>query len=120
MYAKTWLGMDFARCFTYIARRSGGFLQLIHQWSYPGPARMRHEQPRNWERGFFKLFQLTAQPLTVLIQLLQRFITIDEITIRGFTKLHLLNTLMIQLLIFIFKYLIGILFLVDNILQISL
>jgi hypothetical protein len=76
--------------------------------------------PRNREHGFFKLFQLTVQPLIVLVQLLQRFITIDEITIRGFAKLHVLNVLMRQLLIFIFKYLTGILFLVDNILQISL
>jgi hypothetical protein len=62
---------------------------------------MRHQQSRNWKRGFFQLFQLTAQLLTVLVQHLQRFITIDEITIRGFAKLHVLNALMRQLLIFI-------------------
>jgi hypothetical protein len=59
----------------------GGFLQPVHQWSYLGPAWMRHQQSCNRERGFFKLFQLITQPLIVLVQLLQRFITIDEITI---------------------------------------
>jgi hypothetical protein len=58
--------------------------------------------------------------LIVLVRLLQRFITIDHITTRGFTKLHVLNALMRQLLIFVLKYLIGILFPVDNVLQISL
>jgi hypothetical protein len=75
--------------------------------------------PCNRERDFFKLFQLTAQPLTVFIQLLQRFITIHEITIRGFAKLYVINALMGQLLIFILKYITGILLLVRDILQIS-
>jgi hypothetical protein len=97
----------------------GGFLQPVHQWSYLGPAWMWHQQPCNRERSFFKLFQLTAQPLTVFIQLLQRFITIHEITIRVFAKLHVINTLMGQLLIFILKYLTGILLSVHGILQIS-
>jgi hypothetical protein len=44
---------------------------------------------------------------------------IDQITIRGFAKLHVLNALMRQLLIFIFKYLSGILLSVDNVLHIS-
>jgi hypothetical protein len=61
-----------------------------------------------------------VQSLTILVQLLKRFITIDEIMVRGFAKLHVLNALMRQLLIFIFKYLTGILFSVDNVLQISL
>jgi hypothetical protein len=40
--------------------------------------------------------------------------------IRGFAKLHVLNALMRQLLTFIFKYLTGIPFSVDNVLQMSL
>jgi hypothetical protein len=66
-----------------------------------------------------KLFQLAVQPLTVFIQLLQRFITIHEITIRGFAELHVINALMGQLLIIILKYLTGILLSVHDILQIS-
>jgi hypothetical protein len=63
---------------------------------------------------------LASQLLAVFVQLLQRFITVHEVTIRGFTKLHVINTLMGQLLIFIFKYLRGILLSVHDILQISL
>jgi hypothetical protein len=40
-------------------------------------------------------------------------------TIRGFAKLHVITTIMGQLLIFILKYLMGILLLVHDILQIS-
>jgi hypothetical protein len=97
-----------------------GFLQSIHQWSFLGPAWMRHQQYRNRERGFFKLLELVAQLLAIFIELLQRFILIDQIMIRGFAKLHVLNSLMRQLLIFILKYLTGIFFPVDNDLQISL
>jgi hypothetical protein len=51
---------------------------------------------------------------------MQRFVAFHKVTIRGFTKLHVLDALMRQLLIFIFKYLSGILFSVDNVLQIGL
>jgi hypothetical protein len=40
--------------------------------------------------------------------------------VRGFMKLHVLDALMRQLLIFKFKYLSGILFSVDDVLQIGL
>jgi hypothetical protein len=81
---------------------------------------MRYQQSRNRERGFFKLLELAAQLLAMFIELLQRFIAIDQITIQGFAKLHVLNALMRQLLIFVLKYLTGIFFPVDNVLQISL
>jgi hypothetical protein len=61
-----------------------------------------------------------TQPLAILIKLLQRFIVAHKITVRGFMKLHVLDALMRQLLIFIFKYLLGIFFSVDDILQIVL
>jgi hypothetical protein len=51
---------------------------------------------------------------------MQGFIAVHKVTIRGFAKLHVLNALMRQLLIFIFKYLSGILLSVDNVLQIGL
>jgi hypothetical protein len=63
---------------------------------------------------------LAAQLFAIFIELLQRFIAVHKVTIRGFTKLHVLNALMRQLLIFIFKYLTGILLSVDNVLQIRL
>jgi hypothetical protein len=81
---------------------------------------MWHEQSCNWERGFFKFLELAAQLLAIFIKLLQRFIAIHKVTIRGFAKLHVLNALMRQLLIFILKYLTGILLLVNNVVQISL
>jgi hypothetical protein len=33
----------------------GGFFQAIHQQSNLGSARVRHQQPSNWECSFFKL-----------------------------------------------------------------
>jgi hypothetical protein len=99
---------------------SGGFLQLINQRSYLRPAWVRHQQSCNGERGFFKLLELATQLLAIFIELLQRFISVYEITVRGFTKLHVFDTLMRQLLIFIFKYLSGILLSVDDVLQIGL
>jgi hypothetical protein len=100
---------------------SRGFLQLINQWSYLRPAWVRHQQSCNGERGFFKLLEMAAQLLAIFIELLQRFIAVHnhKITVRGFMK-HVLDALMRQLLIFIFKYLSGILFSVDDVLQIGL
>jgi hypothetical protein len=51
---------------------------------------------------------LSAQPLVVFIKLLQRFLAIDKITVRGFTKLYVHDAFMRQLLIFVLKYLEGI------------
>jgi hypothetical protein len=65
----------------------------------------------------FKLLELAPQPLAIFIEL---FIAFHKVMIRGFTKLHVLDALMRQLHIFIFKYISGILFSVDNVLQIGL
>jgi hypothetical protein len=81
---------------------------------------VRHQQYCNGERGFFKLLELAPQPLAIFIELLQRFIAVHKVMIRGFTNLHVLDALMRQLLLFIFKYLSGILLSVDNVLQIGL
>jgi hypothetical protein len=81
---------------------------------------VRHQQSCNGERSFFKLLELAPQPFAIFVELLQRFIAVHEVTIRGFSKLHVLDALMRQLLIFIFKYLSSILLSVDNVLQISL
>jgi hypothetical protein len=63
---------------------------------------------------------LAAQLLAIYIEFLQRFLAVHKITVRGFTKLHVLDAFMRLLLIFIFKYLSGILFSVDDVLQIGL
>jgi hypothetical protein len=97
-----------------------GFLQAVHQWSNLGSARVRHQQPSNWERCLFKLFQLAPQPLAVFIQLLQGFITIHEIMIRGFTKLRVMNALASQFFELILKYLSIIGLPVHDVLQVSL
>jgi hypothetical protein len=98
----------------HISRQTpGGFLQPINQWSYLRLAEVRHQRPCNGERDFFKLHELSLQPIAIFVELLQRFIAVHKVTIRGFTKLHVLDALMRQLLIFIFKYLSGILLSVD-------
>jgi hypothetical protein len=51
---------------------------------------------------------MPPQPLAVFIQLLQRFIAVDKVTIRGDPKLHVHITLMGQLLIIVLKYLAGV------------
>jgi hypothetical protein len=43
IYARIWLGIKFAKCFTYVARRLRGFPQPVHQWSYLRSPGMRHE-----------------------------------------------------------------------------
>jgi hypothetical protein len=48
----------------------GGFLQPINQRSYLWPARVRHQQSCNGERGFFKLLELAPRPLAIFIELL--------------------------------------------------
>jgi hypothetical protein len=64
-------------------------------------------------------FELPLQLLTVFIQLLQRFIAVDKVTIRGDPKLYVHITLMGQLLIIVLKYLTGILLSVEEILHID-
>jgi hypothetical protein len=51
---------------------TGGFLQPLDQWSNLWSARVRYQQPRDGQRGFFKLLELTSQLLAVFTKLLQR------------------------------------------------
>jgi hypothetical protein len=81
---------------------------------------VRHQEPRDGERGFFKLLQLGPQLLTVLVQLLQEFVAVDEVTIGGNMKLHVLVALVGKLLIIGLKYLAGLLLPLEEILQIRL
>jgi hypothetical protein len=60
---------------------AGGFLQPVHQWCYLRAARVRHQQPRDGEHGFLEFFELSPQLLAVLVQLLQGFVAVDEVTI---------------------------------------
>jgi hypothetical protein len=69
-------------------------------------------QPCNGKCGFFKFLELSPQLLAVFVELLQRFIEVGKVTIRGDPKLHVRTTLMGQLLIIILKYLVSILLLV--------
>jgi hypothetical protein len=80
---------------------------------------MRHQQPWNGKCGFFKFFELSPQLLAILVQLLQRFVAVDKITIRGNPKLHVLIALISQLLIIILKYLMGLLLPVEEILHVD-
>jgi hypothetical protein len=62
---------------------------------------------------------LTPQLLAIFTKLLQRFIAVDKVTIRGDPKLHVHIALMGQLLIIVLKYLMGILLSVEEILHID-
>jgi hypothetical protein len=81
---------------------------------------VRHQQPRDRERGFLEFLELSPQPLAVLVQLLQGFVAVDEVTIGCNTKLHVLVALVSKLLIIILQYLAGLLLSVEEILQIGL
>jgi hypothetical protein len=80
---------------------------------------MRHQQPCNGKCGFFKFFELSPQLVTILVQLLQRFVVVDKITILGNPKLDVLIALISQLLIIILKYLAGLLLPVEEILHVD-
>jgi hypothetical protein len=80
---------------------------------------MRHQQPCNGKCSFFKFLELSPQLLAVFAKLLQRFIAVDKITIRGNPKLRVRITLMGQLLIFVLKYHAGILLPVEEVLHID-
>jgi hypothetical protein len=80
---------------------------------------MRHQQPRDGKCGFLEFLQLGSQLLAVLVKLQQRFVVVDEVTIRGNSKLHVLITLVSQLLIVIFKYLTGLLLSVEEVLHVD-
>jgi hypothetical protein len=79
-----------------------------------------HQQPRDGKCDFFKFLELPPQPLAVFVELLQRFIAVDKVTIRGDPKLHVRITLMGQLLIIILKYLAGIFLSVEEVPHIEL
>jgi hypothetical protein len=99
---------------------AGGFLEAIHEQRDLGAARMRHQEPCNRKCGFFKFLQLGPQRLAVFVQLLQRFVAVDEITIRSNSKLHVLVALEGKFLIVKLEYLAGLLLPVEEVLHICL
>jgi hypothetical protein len=93
---------------------------VIHERSDLGAARMRHQEPCNRQRGFLKILQLGPQRLAIFIQLLQRFVAVDEITVRGDPKLHVLIALEDKFLIVKLEYLVGLLLPVEEVLHVCL
>jgi hypothetical protein len=72
------------------------------------------------KRGFFKLLQVGLQCLVVLVQLLQRFVAVDEVTIGSNAKLHVLVALERKFLIVKLEYLAGLLLPVEEVLHVCL
>jgi hypothetical protein len=97
-----------------------GFLEAIHERCYLAAARMRHQEPCYGKRSFFKFLQLGPQRLAVLVQLLQRFLAVDEVTIGSNAKLHVLVTLEGKFLIVKLEYLAGLLLPVEEVLHVCL
>jgi hypothetical protein len=97
-----------------------GLLQLVYQWVYLGSTRIWHWQPLDGQRSFFEFFQLASKLLAVFIELLQRFITIDKVMIRGFMELHVRDTLMVQLGVLMLKYLSFVKLTVHDVLEVHL
>jgi hypothetical protein len=60
---------------------------------------VRHQQLRDGERGLLEFLELVPQLLTILVQLLQRFVAVDEVTIGCNTELHVLVALVGKILI---------------------
>jgi hypothetical protein len=81
---------------------------------------MRYQQSSDGQRGFLEFLELTLQLLAIFAKLLQRFIAVDKVMIRGDPKLHMHIALMGQLLIIVLKYLVGILLPVEDILHVDL
>jgi hypothetical protein len=81
---------------------------------------MRHQESCNGKRDFFKFFQLGPQRLAVLVQLLQRFVVVDEITIGSNAKLHVIVALEGKLFIVKLEYLAGLLLPVEEVLHVCL
>jgi hypothetical protein len=81
---------------------------------------MRHQESCNGKRGFFKFLQLGPQRLVVLVQLLQRFVAVDEVTIGSDAKLHVLVALEGKFFIVKLEYLAGLLFPVEEVLHVCL
>jgi hypothetical protein len=63
---------------------------------------------------------LSPQLLAVLVQLLQGFVVVDEVTIRCNMELHVLVALVSKLLIIILQFLAALLLSVEEVLQIGL
>jgi hypothetical protein len=59
------------------------------------------------------------QLLAVLVQLLQGFVAVDEVTIEDNAQLHVLIALISQLLVVILKYLTGLLLPVEEVLHVD-
>jgi hypothetical protein len=55
---------------------------------------MRYQQSSDGQRGFLEFLELTSQLLAIFAKLLQRFIAVDKVTIRGDPKLHMHIALM--------------------------
>jgi hypothetical protein len=105
----------------HISRQpAGGFPEAIHERSDLGAARMRHQEPCDRQRGFFKILQLGPQRLTIFIQLLQRFVAVDEIAVRSNPKLHVLLAHEGKFFIVELEYLAGLLLSVEEVLHICL
>jgi hypothetical protein len=81
---------------------------------------MRHQESCNRKRSFFKFLQLGPQRLAVFVQILQRFVAVDEITIRSNPKLHVLVALEGKFLIVKLEYLADLLLSVEEVLHICL
>jgi hypothetical protein len=118
MNAKTWFGMDFPKCLTYVARRPGAFFSRSTRGAIFGPPGCGTSSLAMGSAASSSSLSC-PQLLTVFIQLLQRFIAVDKVTIRGDPKLYVHITLMGQLLIIVLKYLTGILLSVEEILHID-
>jgi hypothetical protein len=80
---------------------------------------MSYQQSSDGQRGFLVFLELTSQLLAIFAKLLQRFIVVDKVTIRGDPKLHMHIALMGQLLIIVLKYLAGIFLPVEEILHVD-
>jgi hypothetical protein len=105
----------------HISRQpAGGFPEAIHERRNLGAARMRHQEPCDRKRGFFKFLQLGPRRLAIFVQLLQRFVAVHEITIRSNPKLHVLVALEGKFLIVKLEYLAGLLLPVEEVLHICL
>jgi hypothetical protein len=86
------------------------YYRLMTKWSGLGDST---------ELSQMGLSQLTPQLLAIFTKLLQRFIAVDKVTIRGDPKLHVHVRHMGQLLIIVLNYLAGSLLSVEEILHVD-
>ena len=80
----------------------------------------RRAPAQDRQRGFLKILQLGPQHLAIFIQLLQRFVAVDQITVRSDPKLHVLVALEGKFFIVELEYLAGLLLPVEEVLHICL